>query len=809
MFEDTNISGKLNIEYTLEDGDFILDSGFIVSWTGTIRSGASIGGTCTINADIHIANLTLINADLIIVNTPIYTIFSWYLFNSSLFLNTTVLSSGPSIEGYGMCNITIRDGKLDAITIESGFIDSQNSFISSIYIEQSGNITIDNTSVSTIYVANGAIDILNSNVSDIVIKNGELHIYNSYVSDDITLGDFEYILRTGPCNVNLEAYNSTLHDIYAAGLGLIKVDSCTVNGSILSFFHNIQIIDSIVNASVRGYLYTSGTVVIENNVLPDGYTELLNVSGTSVVYNYMDGVVGLEQSSLSLTLLNSSYFGLVCLGGDINVTKSSLSIAFLLTNKTIYVYNSEINASIIGNQAPSLFGFEDVSIINSTLECGGAYVMGHHNVLFDSVKIVTDLYIANTSGTLININIMNRSINIENSSVSIINSQMNGTKLQSRNSTIILEDATLKWMEIFDTTINATRTTILDTADPKPVLLYGKSTFAGSDVTLFEIGLGCSYDFYYGVEIPSRYISWTLTNSKVIYAYSEYYYVDNAIGATFINDVVSGAYESKTKHISTDTSSAFIRRVQFNIEKTGKANISGYIDKPIKALWVSITPDTTKPIITPSNGTYSFEYRLSTVLNITIHDESPGRYSVVLNYSQILCDDYTPDEVIIIDLASIVPGPGTYTLTVSARDAYNNYCEVKYTIIAHPALAPILTVKPNATYSLALGEELDLVWIANDVSPYNYTLSKNNVIEMSGPWESGEEIRYHFVAEEAGTYNITITFYDQLFNTTSHTVMITVSGTTTTGISTTKVLAIFATVAIIIVVAILLLRKKK
>ena len=799
------IVGNTYIEdILLEDGNFSMVNGVVSVSSGNMIYGVEKISESGITGYVGVGTINVSRSFMEIRDTTfnsfpplsvmaVYTCI--YASNSSILLNNTYSNLSMSV----YLNLTM---------VNNSKIKIYSSNITSLSV-QYGLAEAVGTNISTIDLIEAKLNISSSNIDTIyAFNNSFIYMSKSALTGNLNVQSEEEEL-TPYIYADIKIEYSNVSDICFLGFGDVKIVNSSI-GNVFSLFAEVDIINSTVGSASKMYqIITSGYVEIVNNVIQYGtYQVLLNISN-SYITHMMEGIV-FAGSDLFLNLTDTSYFALVTFGKNINVSldKSAINMAAIIATNIIIsdslidtssmpgmsifftasrvdIYNTSIYSggavyiSPYGPPTGNITGYvgidnskiagECLHIGDSELNMSGADLMGLNNVslIFVSFEIsntnVSNLYVENAEGQLTNLKAHLMGIN-DNSNVFVTNSDMNVT--------------IMRFWQICG-----------------PLYL-------GEEAIDFNFTRNMYLDVY---------------DSKINFAYTNFYHIDSFLRVYFDNDTITGSYTTKTSYVNTNLGEYQI--ALFEVSGRGKATIMNYQDmKAIFGLWVNVYADYESPSIVPLNESYiEYEYGLEYNLSYELHDETPTYYYVLLNGSEVESGEYYDGYILTVSLPDIIPRDGVYNLSIKAVDSEGRASSVTTIINVFPSEPPEIYVSPNDTYNLTIGENVTLVWKARDRNPGMYYIYLNGTQIKTGSWVSDQEIRYVFNASESGAYNITIAFSDAIGNQRVDSVIIFVEEIqTTTTTTTTQEMPIPPEIAItivgvaiaVIVVAIIVLRKK-
>lgn len=186
-----------------------------------------------------------------------------------------------------------------------------------------------------------------------------------------------------------------------------------------------------------------------------------------------------------------------------------------------------------------------------------------------------------------------------------------------------------------------------------------------------------------------------------------------------------------------------------------------------------IVSDNVDPTINnPNDVSYEFG---STQNDITWigSDKSPGFYEVLINDQLEYTGGWSTDISIIIDVDGLQPG--LYTYQIILYDGSNNSKPDIVVVTVSDNTFPLFTSKPSdLTYSNGtIGN--NLIWVATDLAPSNYTVYRDGEFVVTGSWVSSGYILEPVDGLSVGAYIFNITISDSSGNIISDEVTITVA----------------------------------
>jgi hypothetical protein len=192
----------------------------------------------------------------------------------------------------------------------------------------------------------------------------------------------------------------------------------------------------------------------------------------------------------------------------------------------------------------------------------------------------------------------------------------------------------------------------------------------------------------------------------------------------------------------------------------------------VDTVWVSVVVDETPPSIDDPPDTY---YQVGTPghnLTWTPNDEFPDHYEVFRNGTSIEEDDWTPeDDNITISIDGLPEGLYNFTIIVW-DDGGNNVTHTIWVEVVNDTTVPTIDEPSDVSYNEGTTGH-SITWAPDDDYPLNYTIFRDGVEVVSGPW-NGSIIEVSIDDLAAGDYNYTVNAFDVGGNKIADTVMVTV-----------------------------------
>lgn len=671
-----------------------------------------------------------------------------------------------------------------------------------IFVYSGTVYTYDNTEVLTeIEVHNGRLYLHNSSIDEISIYNQTyIQMDGCNISDGIYVEfDFEMLFYFGNYSipeVTIIASGSNISEVAMIAEGEIILTNCSVE-QLYYVYQNVTLNDTNVTYLLNTTLFRGGNVVIENNIPTSGSPiSQLTIDGDCTI-NYVVPAVAFKEpigGSMNIKIKDSNYFGVISCGGNVDIQSSIINLIMTFNSQDVTIKNVTLNSTVF-EEMFNIFISQSCVIHNSTLLSFGILAVVQDNLnISDITSNVTCFVLKAGNGYIGDINVMTI-----DPGISILNSTFTIDGLNLTYFEAISVDLTVSNNRIMEAHI-VNSTCVFDNVNISMLSIDDNSTLDIANSYLGDISLEGYYFYARNVDILTE-------DSNISGIFPMHYVLTSYKGTTFDNETITGEYDVTTNYISTNLATEF-KYVLFEVTEYGKVRIENYSDVPkIEELYVDTKVDTNPPSITYINDTsVAYELGINYSLLFELSDETPTKYIVYLDGSKKIEDTYVDHQTISVDLSELITSAGDYTLKVYAYDSENNEAYVAVDITVYPKEPPVITSKPNNAYTIKIGEEILLEWVATDKSPDIYLLYVGDTLERNTTWESGVKISYGFSSRTSGTYNVTIVFYDKLGQSASHTVVITVKEEA----KPSYLWLIIASVAVIIIVAlILILRKKK
>ena len=629
---------------------------------------------------------------------------------------------------------------MDNVSVSSGVL----TMTSVNLIINNTNIQVTSPNYFTSYYS--TMTIMNSTVKWFTLRSGSVNIVNSV----ITASSFAY-------DSTVSAVNSTI--------------GTSSGSSFVSYNSKLNFTNVILPYYLRTVILTTQNIMIEtylNNVsIGATYTETLLVNGTANVVFADTGTSGtfynstkqannvtvgakkynihvFDNGTLKLFNLTSDYTETLdyFYGHDnatIQLENTSLSININAYDRTNVIFN---NSQMMTYKNVFLYGYAVLQAIPEfPSSFYGIYGKNYAKILLTNATIAQSIW-ANDYTT----------VNLTNPSFS--GSSSNYVYFNSHSSGIIKSDK-----------INTTSTiSITVYSDSKNVhienqRIFSLTTDAFNNLTV----IGCDIDYLSnGVNIPSTNITElsTLVNQLINTNVSTFYNHKNIVTQQTIQNS-SGIFSVSPVLGDTIFENVSIGTFTYNATWVlENGTLMGY-NTTVFSVYIYTGVISPIPNIVASPLELEMEEGNNLSIQWTLRDFKPQKYYIYENGTQIKYGYYSQIATITVDL-SVIP-TGIYNFTILAENGYGNSNTSTIMVIILPSTPPQITSAPvNASYESGLFVEL--YWMASDLSPSIYEVYVNGTKKDTGTWVNNTSVVYNVSELVAGTYNITIVFWDEVGN---------------------------------------------
>lgn len=786
--------------YMMINGNFEINGGLVHVNSGSLVYGVEDKGGTTI-AGISMSSISITNSDV-----TIRGVLANYSYYSSLDIYTEFSSlTMENIESNADIYLRVYNGTASLANVPlARSLDAWNSTIS-----------ITNANFSDIDIHNVTFTMESSSITSIDAQNSTI-ILNSVDAYEIQImwypdidSDFTKVPES---TINIT--DSNISSMLAFCEGNINIENSNI-GTLYYVFTYVNIKNSHIDFTTNNKLFTSGNVTIENGAVTKGSPiNLLTYTGTTITALEDAYVFHILEPNTAIRIENTNVYGVVGIAkSSVYVYNSEFSIFQFATTNTLVFYNSKVDTDMPSFEA-FLFASE-MSIVSSNWHLETLIVWASTAYFYNTTLNITGLYAVNTSITINTPTFLDSGVTI-----GIIFSEYS-----------ILMDCSVASIEIESSTVDVQGGNIgVISAETSNVTLdsvnvnVGLSIDSTTNATVLYSMLG---SIVTKTDYPRIYSRITVNHSSILGPSVYHYEVFDYYGVKLNNGTLTGTVDVMSQYYDSTVDGPG-NAVYVEVLEHGKAIIRDYSGgSSIKSIYVDTYEDNEAPTITVLNSTpIEFESGLQASAVFILDDETPTNYSVYLNDNEIKTENYTSNYTLIVDLDALPIELGGNNLTIVARDNEDHSNTLQVSVNVYPTEPPTITVAPEETYNISVGETLTLTWKANDKSPDEYYIYINGSEVDSGNWTDNQEITYQFNASEIGTYNITIVFEDKLNQSSKNTVIIHVheetqnnqtneeqpnqgGGTGTTEIPTQYIAIIVVALVAILAVAVLMKRRKK
>ena len=251
-------------------------------------------------------------------------------------------------------------------------------------------------------------------------------------------------------------------------------------------------------------------------------------------------------------------------------------------------------------------------------------------------------------------------------------------------------------------------------------------------------------------------------NPDFTVAYSSYF------GGTSYDSITSISADSKGNIIvagSTNTTDFPVTLGSYNTTGDNASTYDGFIAS------INLQPETVPPfLVGPSDLTYESGIT-GNILNWTVGDVHPGTYTVTKNGSVVgsTYNLWTNGTISInVDALSV----GSYLFNITVYDGAGNSASDTVIVTVVDTTVPSVTSPADKTYeSGSIGNIIS--WTIGDVNPSVYSVTRNGTSLGTNSW-TNKTINLQIDGLSIGTYEFTITVYDEVGNSASDTIIVTV-----------------------------------
>ena len=235
------------------------------------------------------------------------------------------------------------------------------------------------------------------------------------------------------------------------------------------------------------------------------------------------------------------------------------------------------------------------------------------------------------------------------------------------------------------------------------------------------------------------------------------------------SEIQSGAWDNPS-YITVPISSNAIGVYNYTLVANDSSG-----NQLITTVFVTVT-DLTNPVLTAQpNAQVSYdEGTTGNVIEWTATDKHAGSAELLRNGSTVATQSWTSGvpNSFNVDGLSI----GTYNFTIVFTDQYGNSISHQVILIVLDGTPPVFAFTPSNRTIFAGDTGNSINWTATDAHPLSFTIYQNGSEVLTAGWTSGTPIVIGLSGLALGVYNYSILVTDVGGNIITHTVFITVRG---------------------------------
>ncbi len=171
--------------------------------------------------------------------------------------------------------------------------------------------------------------------------------------------------------------------------------------------------------------------------------------------------------------------------------------------------------------------------------------------------------------------------------------------------------------------------------------------------------------------------------------------------------------------------------------------------------------DTIEPVLDHPNDVVYEEGMVGNSINWTAIDLNPLNYTIFLDTNPIHNGTWISGIPINVSIDGLSAGSYTYTLEVA--DISGNNATDSVNVLVTPPAIPSLSNPNNIEFEQGISG-YNISWIATDISPYNYTITRDGIFVENGTWTSNSPIEIEIDGLPADSYTYIIIVEDLLGN---------------------------------------------
>ena len=784
---DTKINNA-TYEFILRDGEFNIGKGLIMGFTGKIYSGIYNHGNTNITGYYFVRGIVLDNVTLNMTKTTLqpgkmYVDITGGYIESMLpeeiknisFVGILVANES-TLYVYGLAP-NASDTTLAILVVANSTASVANSNVTyliadcSVYLNSSivknvtatyADIFIRGSTIEEMTLTYSNTTINSSSIDKINLVMGNLILYDCNVTSEINTGDVvAFVTNYSLFETNISIYDSNISTITSLSTGHLYIENTTAK-YVLYAFQYVEIVNSTIDVLLNTSLVTAGPLIVNSNHIVYGnYENLLTLSGTNTI-GLLEMCISARQDlmgeTVNVTVTNSDIFGVVMSGGYLNIDNSNLIYVMTGTDKNISMKTTVINASVLSDK-PIIMASYDLYMDNVNLIAERLIIGFSHTLIKDST-IYTDM-----------LTIFNGTATISGTDIIPFNES---TTVQAMFSDMTISDIYVSEFVLYFSSLDLFNSTISNTSRKESgIIMSFNSTLYAQNITADNIitkpvAVFWLYRYVAPAEIYTvKYVNAIVRDSTVTDLYALFYLTDNYYGVVFDNGTVTGDYDLKTNYTNSNISSAS-PIVLFEINDYAKAKILSYKNEyTIRSLWISCLTDTDPPEITALNDSIvEYEYGDDVKACYILDDVSPTNYTVSINGSEIMHDQYTPNYLLEVHLSAYISAPGTYIIEVQAHDSDLNSNSISTTVKVYPSENPEINLLNDTYIEYEYGAHLSVCFEIIEQFPSRYTVELNGTLIMNDSYTSGQTIKINLweIIQAYGHYILHIEAYDKAGN---------------------------------------------
>ncbi|MDF1539083.1 MAG: hypothetical protein P1Q69_09275 [Candidatus Thorarchaeota archaeon] len=223
-------------------------------------------------------------------------------------------------------------------------------------------------------------------------------------------------------------------------------------------------------------------------------------------------------------------------------------------------------------------------------------------------------------------------------------------------------------------------------------------------------------------------------------------------------------------------------------------------------VWVTIADTTLPSVSNPADLEFS-EGTTGNDINWICSDLDPNGYEILIDGVSQGTVEWSGEN---ITYSTDALEYGEYNITLILLDASGNQVSDSVIVTVLDTTEPILEeIESTGTWSAGT-TGANITWSASDLHPASYIVYINGTEFMDGPWNStSESVVVPLDHLEPGTYNVTISVFDDAGNIASYTIMVQLTEPEAPGVPGELLLAIGIVGGIGVLIVVVIIMKKK